>query len=163
MLNAENRFIRILSLLTLLVIAWLLWSGIYKPLLFGLGAFSCLLCVYIAHRVGFFRDVTGLHVIPRLPGYWAWLLVEIVKSSFEVAMIVLNPKLPISPTVVEMDAEPQGPIGQATLGNSITLTPGTLTLDVHNDRVLVHCLTRDGAKALLSGDINRRTAALTTS
>jgi multicomponent Na+:H+ antiporter subunit E len=86
-----------------------------------------------------------------------------VKSSFEVALIVLNPKLPISPTIVEIEAEPQGTIGQATLGNAITLSPGTVTLDVHNGLLRVHCLTRHGAQALLLGDANRRTAALTSS
>jgi multicomponent Na+:H+ antiporter subunit E len=89
-------------------------------------------------------------------------LIEIIKSSFDVAKIVLSPKLPISPTLIEFDAQPQGPIGQAILGNSITLSPGTVTLDVHDGRLQVHCLTREGAQALLSGDANRRAAALTS-
>jgi multicomponent Na+:H+ antiporter subunit E len=162
MLIQTKRALRALSLLLVLIVAWLLWSGIYKPLLLGLGVFSCVLTVYLAHRVGFFRQASGLHVIPRLAGYWVWLLIEIFKSSFDVAKIVLNPKLPISPTLIEMDAQPKGPIGQAILGNSITLSPGTVTLDVHEGRLLVHCLTREGAQALLSGDTNSRAAALTS-
>jgi multicomponent Na+:H+ antiporter subunit E len=151
----------VLALLLLLVAAWLLWSGIYKPLLLWLGAFSCALSLYIAHRVGFFERTSGFHVIPKLPRYTLWLLVEIVKSSLEVVRIVLNPRLPISPTVVYIDAEPEGPVGQVILSNSITLTPGTVTLDVFDDRLCVHCLTRDGAAALESGEFNRRAAALT--
>ena len=151
----------VLALLFLLVAAWLLWSGIYKPLLLWLGAFSCLLSVYISHRVGFFDRTTGLHVIPKLPRFSLWLLVEIVKSSLQVARIILSPKLPISPTVVYIDAEPEGPIGQVILSNSITLTPGTVTLDVFDDRLCVHCLTRDGARGVESGDANRRVATLT--
>jgi multicomponent Na+:H+ antiporter subunit E len=162
MLIQTKRGLRALSLLVILIVAWLLWSGIYKPLLLGLGAFSCVLCIYLAHRVGFFRQASGLHLIPRLPRYWFWLLIEIVKSSFDVAKIVLSPKLPISPTLIEFDALPQGPIGQAILGNSITLSPGTVTLDVHDGKLLVHCLTREGARALLSGDANSRAAALTS-
>ena len=122
-------------MLLLLAAAWLFWSGIYKPLLLWLGAFSCALSVYIAHRVGFFEQATGLHVIP---------------------------KLPISPTVVYLEAEPEGPVGQVILANSITLTPGTVTLDVFNDRLCVHCLTSEGAQALESGDANRRVARLTS-
>ena len=150
-----------LALFLLLVAAWLLWSGIYKPLLLWLGAFSCVLSVYIAHRVGFFERSSGLHVIPKLPRFSLWMLVEIFKSSMEVVRIVLNPKLPISPTVVYLDAEPKGPVGQVILSNSITLTPGTVTLDVFNDRIVVHCQTREGAEALQSGDANRRIAQLT--
>jgi len=162
MLIQTKRILRTLSLLVVLIIAWLLWSGIYKPLLLGLGVFSCVLSVYLAHRIGFFRQASGLHVMPRLIGYWFWLLVEIVKSSFDVAKIVLSPTLPISPTLVEFDALPKGPIGQAILGNSITLSPGTVTLDVHDGRLQVHCLTREGAQALLSSDANSRAAALTS-
>ncbi|MFQ3246797.1 MAG: multicomponent Na+:H+ antiporter subunit E [Arenicella sp.] len=162
MLIQTKQALRAFSLLAILIVAWLLWSGIYKPLLLGLGAFSGALSVYLAHRIGFFRQASGLHVIPRLPSYWLWLLIEIIKSSFDVAKIVLSPKLPISPTLIEFDAQPQGPIGQAILGNSITLSPGTVTLDVHDGRLQVHCLTREGAQALLSGDANRRAAALTS-
>ena len=150
------------ALLLLLAAAWLLWSGIYKPLLLWLGVFSCALSVYIAHRVGFFERTSGLHVIPKLPRFSLWVLVEIVKSSLEVMRIVLNPKLPISPTVVYLDAEPEGPVGQVILSNTITLTPGTVTLDVFNDRLCVHCLTREGAEALEAGEANRRIAELTT-
>ena len=152
----------VLALLSLLAAAWLLWSGVYKPLVLALGALSCVLAVYLAHRVGFFRESTALHVIPRLPRYWAWLFVEILKSSIEVTRIILHPKLPISPTVVEFDAAPKGPVGQAILGNAITLSPGTVTMDVHEGCLQVHCLTEAGAEALLAGDVNRRSAALTS-
>ena len=162
MTGSSNRFGSVVALLLILVAAWLLWSGLYKPVLLMLGTFSCLLSVYIAHRLGFFRVSSGLHVIPRLPRYWAWLIREIVKSSIDVARIVLDPKLPISPTVVEFEAAPKGPIGQAILGNAITLSPGTVTLDVYDGRLRVHCLTREGADSLLSGDNNRRAAELTT-
>ena len=163
MVEHRKQFFRIISLLSGLIIAWLLWSGIYKPILLGLGAFSCLLSLYLAHRVGFLRQSSGLHVITRLPLYWSWLLVEIIKSSIDVAKIVLNPKLPISPTLVDIQAQPTGPIGQAILGNAITLSPGTVTIDAHQGIFKVHCLTRDSAESLLNGEANQRTAALTNS
>ncbi len=160
-MSGRSRYAGIAALALLLVAAWLLWSGIYKPLLLWLGAFSCLLSLYIAHRVGFFEKSTGLHLLPRLPRFSLWLLVEIVKSSLEVVRLVLDPKLPISPTVVEIEAEPEGEIGQVLLANSITLTPGTVALDVFDNRLLVHCITREGAKAIEAGDANRRIAELT--
>ena len=157
----NGRWRRYAALLSLLITAWLLWSGIYTPLLLGLGALSCVLSLYLAHRVGFFDEAFSLQVIPRLPRYWGWLLLEITKSSFDVARIILRRHPPISPTVVEFEAAPRGPVGQAILGNSITLTPGTLTLDVYKGRLRVHCLTQAGAKAVLSGEFNSRAAALT--
>ena len=162
MQSASVKLGSVLGLLVILVFSWLAWSGIYKPLILGLGAVSCLLCVWIAIRIGFFdRAVFSLQVISRLPGYWSWLLPEIAKSSIEVARVILNPKLPISATVVEFDALPPGPVGQAILGNSITLTPGTLTLDVHDGRLRVHCLTVQGADEIKAGAMNRRAASLT--
>jgi len=157
----NERHFRFTGLLFVLATAWLLWSGIYTPLLIGLGVLSCAICMYLAYRIDFFRDMFSLQVIPRLPHYWGWLMPEIIKSSIDVARIVLHPKLPISPTVVEFDAAPQGPVGQAILGNSITLSPGTITLDVYNGRLRIHCLTRAGADELLSGEFNRRAALLT--
>jgi len=145
-----------LILLGTLCGAWLLWSGIYKPLVLFLGAVSCLLSLYLAKRMGFFTQYHLFKVIPRLPGYWLWLLREIIKSSIEVAGLILKPSLPISPTVVELDAGTDSEVGQVIFANSITLSPGTVTLDVDEGKTLVHCLTREGAAGLQTGDARRR-------
>ncbi|MFN3232368.1 MAG: Na+/H+ antiporter subunit E [Alphaproteobacteria bacterium] len=153
---------RVLVLGVLLIAAWLLWSGLYKPLLIGLGAFSCLLTLYLVKRMGYFdnNDVFALRYNFRLFGYWWWLGGEIIKSSIEVARVVLRPQLAVEPTVVELDADDLDHLDQALLGNSITLTPGTLTLDVHEGRILVHALTAEGGAAVLEGEMKRRVAAL---
>ena len=161
-LVAEATTKRVIGLTILLMVAWLLWSGIYKPILLALGLFSCLLCVYLVYRTGFFRGPSGLHLLHRLPGYWLWLLKEVFRSSIDVARIVLNPKLPISPTMIELEAQPTGPIGQAILGNAITLSPGTVTVDLYQGKLMVHCLTQSGADDLATGVANRKTAALTS-
>ena len=155
-------YVRTIGLFFVFLAAWLLWSGTYKPLLLAFGLFSCLLTFYFARRIDFFdREVFAFHLWPRLPGYWAWLLKEITKSSLDVARIVIHPKLPISPTVVEFDTAPPGPVGQAILGNAITLTPGSVTLDIHDGRLMAHCLTAEGAQGLIEGEMNRRACALT--
>lgn len=151
----------ILAWLVILAAVWLLWSGLYKPLVIGLGAASCLLTAFIAHRIGFFKESTSIHVLPRMPRYWFQLFIDIVKSSIDVTRIILNPKLPISPTEVELKAAPKGPFGQAILGNSITLSPGTVTIDVFEDRLRIHCLTKESAEELIACNINQRTAELT--
>ena len=150
-----------LVLLVPLVAAWLLWSGIFKPLLLGLGVFSCLLTIYIKHRMDYFStDLFALRFGRRLLGYWAWLAKEVIKSSLDVARIVLSPSLPISPQVVTIKASCENPVDQAILANSITLTPGTLALDVHNGEIIVHALTRAGADELKKGEMDQRVAAL---
>ncbi len=150
-----------LGLLIPLAAAWLLWSGIYKPLLLGLGIFSCLLTIYIKHRMDYFAtDLFELRFGRRLLSYWLWLAKEIVKSSLDVARIVLSPSLPISPEVVKIKASSERQIDQAILANSITLTPGTLALDVYNGEIIVHALTKAGADELKQGEMDRRVAAL---
>ncbi|WP_148285874.1 Na+/H+ antiporter subunit E [Paraglaciecola psychrophila] len=158
--KGEARLSSVLLLLFILSITWLLWSGLYKPLVVGLGAFSCVLSVYLAHRMGFFRHQALLGLMPRLPGYWMWLLREIIISSLEVAKLILKPSLPISPTVVVLEAQTKTDVGQVILGNSITLSPGTVTLDLYEGKLLIHCLTSKSALELQKGEANRRAAAL---
>ena len=150
-----------LYLLAVLLVVWLLWSGLFQPLLLGLGAASCILTCYLAWRMNYFDDdVYALRLSPRLFGYLGWLMKEVLRSSLEVSRVVLDPRLPISPRIVEIDATDLDAVGQAILGNSITLTPGTLSLDVHRGVIKVHCLTHEGAEALLSSEIGQRVAAL---
>ena len=86
----------------------------------------------------------------RLVGYVPWLATQIVISSVQVAQIVLSPKMKIRPTVVKFDYPLPHNIARATLANSITLTPGTVTIDVRGDEYVVHALTDDAAEPLLS-------------
>ena len=152
--------------LTLLVwfAAWLLWSGLFKPLLIGLGVVSCLLVLVLSQRMGVFsKDVFSLHLIWRLLPFWGWLGKELFIANLQVARVVLSRHMKISPTVIRLQALSDDRVSQAILGNSITLTPGTVTVDDHEGELLVHCLTREGADALIEGEMNRRVAALTRS
>ena len=152
---------RVLLLGVLLIAAWLLWSGLYKPLLIGLGVFSCLLTLILARRMGYFdNELFAFRYNFRLLGYWWWLGGEIFRSSIEVAKEVLRPQLRVNPKVVELDVADLDALDQTLLGNSITLTPGTLTLDVHENRLLVHALTPEGGDAVLEGEMKRRVDAL---
>lgn len=148
---------RMLVLFVVLALAWLLWSGLYKTLLLVLGALSCGLVVFLARRMELAETgVLTVGLLPRIPRYWGWLFWEIVKSNIEVARIILDPQLRMQPQVVEIESETRLDTGQAILGNSITLTPGSLTLDVHAGKLTVHCLTDAGANALRAGEMNRR-------
>lgn len=154
------RPLQLTGLLLILVLSWVLWSGIYKPLLLWLGLASCLLSVWLAHRMGFFRHPVPLSSVLRLPAHWWWLLGEVIRSSVDVARVVLSPSLPISPTVVELTTIEATDLGKVIMGNSITLSPGTVTIDLHQDRLLVHCLTRRSAMELQEHEVQRRIARL---
>ena len=156
-----ERTARMALMAVLLVAAWLLWSGFFLPLLLGLGAFSCVLVLYLSDRMHLFdKDVYALRLSLRLFRFWAWLAGEVVHSSLEVSRVVLSPSLPISPTLVEIESGSGHPVDRAILGNSIILTPGTLTLNIEGQRLTVHALTRAGAEALAAGEMNRRVSAL---
>ncbi|MDJ0698726.1 MAG: Na+/H+ antiporter subunit E [Woeseiaceae bacterium] len=159
--TTSRRLMRVLVLSLLLVAGWLLWSGLFKPLLLALGALSCVLTLYLVQRMGYFdNDTFAFRYSARLLGFWAWLGREIVKSSLEVAGVVLRRKVDVQPRIVTLDATGLDPVDQALLGNSITLTPGTLTLDVHEGRLLVHAMTAEGAAALQQGEMQRRVTEL---
>lgn len=154
-------FLALVSLTLVLSVAWLLWSGIYKPMLFGLGTLSVAMTVYLAVRMNFFSHTHGLpRMMLRLPGYWIWLLKEIVKSSWIVAKVVLSPSLPISPTIVTLRSEKSRELPQVILGNSITLSPGTITVDIDEHEVLVHCITQSSARDLVEGELMQRVSQL---
>lgn len=160
-LNGPLRFV--LSLLFLMVV-WYVWSGYLKLHLLVFGVISSLLVMLLANRMGAFRDNSDwLALLPRLPGFWLWLAREVVISNLQVARIILSPRPAMSPTLVTIRAVPPGNLGQAILGNCITLTPGSITLDVHEGALQVHCLTRANAAALVEGEMNRRVARLTRS
>ncbi|HEX2138077.1 MAG TPA: Na+/H+ antiporter subunit E [Woeseiaceae bacterium] len=136
--------------------AWLLWSGHFTPLLLFFGVVSVLLALWLAARIGFLDlEAYAFHLAPRLPRYWLWLLKEIAKANVTVAKIVLSRRMPISPTVISVDASELAPVTQVLLANSITLTPGTVSIDVDRGVIEVHCLTVESARDLKSGDMLR--------
>ncbi|MBM3374499.1 MAG: cation transporter [Betaproteobacteria bacterium] len=141
---------------------WLLWSGLYKPIILGLGLASCLFVVWLVRHL----DTVDEESIPAgltlgvLP-YWGWLLKEIVVSSLQVTRIVLSPSLPISPTLVKVQSKARSQVGRVIFGNSITLTPGTLTTDIDEHGVVsVHALTQEGAEGMAGTDMNDRVARI---
>lgn len=135
---------------------WLALSGHYTAFLLGAGAGCVLLTLMYMHRIKVIDDEYPRHFLMRIFTYLPWLLIEILKSAWDVSKIILNPRLPISPTLVCVKTTQKTPIGQVTYANSITLTPGTISLELAPDEILVHALTKAGAAGVLSGDMDRR-------
>lgn len=137
---------------------WIVLSGHYTAITVPAGLLAILGVVALTRRMGIAdREGHPIHLLPRaLFSYWPWLLKEIAKSAWDVTKIILNPKLPISPTLIRVKASQRTPVGVATYANSITLTPGTITARVTNNEFLVHAVTRAGAEDLAEGTMDRR-------
>ena len=159
--TAAMHWTRYAILAAVLMLAWVLWSGYLKPLLLGLGVFSSILVVYLDYRMRL-KDTHFLdgRFLLRLVRYWGWLAREVLRSSLDVTRVVLSPGLPISPTVAEFETRCKVATDRALLGNSITLTPGTLTIQITDGHFVVHALTQAGASDVLGGEMDRRVAAL---
>lgn len=135
---------------------WLLLSGHLGP---GEIALGLLASAVVAAAYRDLEVVSGILRVGRhLPAYFAWLFREIVLANLQVARIVLDPRLPVDPVLVRVRAPFAGPLALTTLGNSITLTPGTVTLDVEGPELVVHALTAEAGADLLEGRMVRRVA-----
>lgn len=96
----------------------------------------------------------------RIAIYPFWLLWKIAVANLQVAWMILHPRMPIDPLMLSFDCGLETELGQVTLGNSITLTPGTLTLHMHGQRVLVHALSPRSCIDLEAGEMPRVVAAV---
>lgn len=152
---------RVVVLLIVLACFWLALSGSTKPLLLALGAVSCLFVAWIALNKNLVDDRSVLHQIhwTRWCRYNIWLIGQIGKSTIDVAARILDPRLPISPTVGHVPAD-LSDLGKVIYGNSITLTPGTVSINLTDNEIVVHSLTRQGMDALERGAMYRRVKEL---
>jgi multicomponent Na+:H+ antiporter subunit E len=160
--RGRHRLRHATGLAAALAVLWLILSGHYTALLLGFGALSVGLSVWIAMRAqavdpdvhpGQFRLAPSL-------AYAAWLVREVVLSAVDVSRRILSSDLHLEPTVVRLPLSQRTDAGRAIYANSITLTPGTVSIDLSADEVVVHALTREGAEALSAGEMDRRVAAL---
>ena len=150
---------RSLLLFVILMTVWLLMSGHYTPLVTGLGVVSTAFATWMSHRLGG-SDKEGLplHMFRKLPAYYIWLIKEIIMSNIATAKTILGksdaPELFYVPFTQKTEA------GVATYANSITLTPGTVTVDIDDNGFLVHALSSDFGDDVRSGDMDRRVTQL---
>jgi multicomponent Na+:H+ antiporter subunit E len=152
---------RIAALAATLFAFWLLLSGMFTPFLLAAGLGASVGIALLARRMEI-ADHEGHPVdfAPAALAYWPWLLKEIVVSGWQVAKIILHPRLPVSPALVRFKPSQQSTVGLVTHANSITLTPGTVTLEADHGGFLVHALTREGAQSLAGSEMDRRVRRL---
>ena len=155
--------VRAVLLFGILLGCWLLLSGHYTVLITSLGVASCAFTAYVAHRIGA-SDAEGLplHLFRRLPGYLVWLVREIITANVATGRLILSGGSKAQ--WFEVPATQTSNAGLVTYANSITLTPGTVTVDIKTTakaRVfLVHALHPDFADDVRGGEMDRRVTAL---
>lgn len=146
------------ALFAVLMAVWLLNSGHYTPLLIGFGVASCLFVVWLSLRMGIVdEEALPVRLLPRVPAYLPWFVGEVFKSNLDVAKRILTPGPPdISPRLFDAPASQRSDLGRVLYANSITLTPGTVSIWVFPRKILVHAIADEVADGLLAGEMDRR-------
>ena len=156
--------LRIISPIIVLFALWLLLSGVYKPLVVGLGAVSVLLAVYVTQRM----DRADAYVVRlvlrplRFVIYFIWLLGEIAKATWAVTRIIMAPEIKTRQHLFGVKQTQKTDLGQVIFANSITLTPGTITVETEDDRFLVHALFFNPGDLDALRDMDRRVSRTET-
>lgn len=152
---------RVVALVISLFLFWLLLSGLYTPFLVLSGLGCSVAVAALAWRMGAV-DPEG-HPVDLTLGaiaYWPWLIKEIAVCGWQVTRIIVHPRLPISPTLTRFAPSQASTVGLVTHANSITLTPGTITVEAERESFVVHSLTRAGAEGLAGSEMDRRVSRM---
>lgn len=139
---------------------WILLSGKFDAFHLTLGFICCGLVSYLAHDLLFANIRIGdiRITIKRFIFYIPWLLYQILLANLHVATLVLNPRMPIDPKIVKFKTKLESDVSWVALANSITLTPGTITVDIREGEFYVHALSKKVADDLATGDMEDRVA-----
>ena len=152
--TAEKRFSFFPFLLTfiLMMITWVVLSGKFEPLLLGLGVLSSGLVAWFFHDL-LFPSISPAHASIGLKFiiYIPWLIWEIIKANFHLLVLAFHPRMKelIDPHIITFKTDLESDLAITTLANSITLTPGTITVTATGDGVFrVHAIDKPSAEAL---------------
>lgn len=152
----------ILTTLTLFAL-WLLMSGIYNPFIIKLGIASSIIAVFVVRRMDSAADTERLRIHLRPIAtirYWVWLMVEIAKANWAVTKLILSPDMRLNRHFFKVPYTQKSDLGQTIFANSITLTPGTISVEVEDGDFLVHAVSySDGDMGALA-DMDRRVTAI---
>mgnify|MGYP000009859822 FL=1 len=123
---------------------WLVLSGYFIGMILTFGLISIVFVVWMTKRLAILDDETVPYLnIVKTCKYYFWLFIEIVKANIQVVKAVISPNSEISPTLIKIPLRSNIDIAQTMFANSITLTPGTVSVDVKEDHILVHALLKE--------------------
>jgi multicomponent Na+:H+ antiporter subunit E len=152
-----------------LLVFWFFLSGQFdvtnsgELYLIACGIVSCAFVMFIAMRINILdEEMIPLPLMFRMIFYLPWLLREIFLANLDVAYRVWHPKRIIDPRIIKVPLDTRTDLGAVVYANSITLTPGTVTINVDQKKgeMLVHALSEKAARDLLSGEMHERVKKL---
>jgi len=142
---------------------WLLWSGHFSEvLLLSFGLISVLVVVWLSDRMDATDRgaLTMVYQAPKMVLYIPWLVVEILKANWDVIKRVWSFSPAVDPVMVDVTPIRKDEVGLMIYANSITLTPGTVSVLVDEDHIAVHGIAPEVAEDVVEGTMNRRVAAM---
>lgn len=146
-----------LALFFLLIGLWLLASGHYTLMLLSFGVVSCAGVVVLCRRMGIVdAEAVPVHLLGRALAYIPWIAWQVLLANVDVALRVLRPRMNITPRLFKVRTSQRTDLGRVLYANSITLTPGTVSIWVMDDEITVHAISEEGAEELLQGEMDRR-------
>lgn len=149
-----NKIMRTIIATILIFFFWFMLSGHTESLLIVLGILSSLLSIYLSHRMNIIDNESyPFHLSSRLLRYYPYLAKEIILANIDVIKRILKPGNSISPQVITLPASKQTDLSKVIYANSITLTPGTVTLDLSGDELKIHALSKEAAEDLQTGEM----------
>ncbi len=150
-----------ISLFVTLAVFWLLNSGHYSLLILALGFASIALILVIAHKMDVVdHESQPIHLTRNIFGYFYWLIKEIVQANIVVVKHIWLGEQSISPALKKIKISQQTDMGKVIYANSITLTPGTVAIDLVEDELTVHALLYKDIESLEIGEMDRRVTML---
>jgi len=150
-----------ISLFLTLAAFWLLNSGHYSVLIVSLGFASIVLTIVISHKMDVVdHESQPIYLSRKIFGYYLWLVKEIIKANITVVKHIWLGGKSISPTLKTIKISQKTDMGKVIYANSITLTPGTVAIDLVDNEITVHALIHKDIKSLEIGEMDRRVTLL---
>ena len=137
---------------------WILLSGEFTFILITSGVVASLITAYLSHDIFIgkadLKTETGR--VFKFIVYIPWLLWEIILANVEIAYLVLNPKPLVDPQIVRFKNDLKTDLGIVTLAHSITLTPGTVTVEANREEFVIHAIWQKSAEGIIGGEMQRK-------
>ncbi len=157
----KNTFFSVFIAMGTLLLLWISLSGHFNALQIGLGLLSSIAVVLLTMRLKILTtEGSRLKLLPNYPVYLIWLIKEIIKSNLSVAKIVLSPNMPLCREIVRTRPKQMNDLAATIYANSITLTPGTVTINVIENDFVVHSLAKQFTVGILSNEMNDKVTTL---
>ncbi len=149
---------RFLSAIALFAL-WMVLSASYNVAHVALGAVVAIIVVWLSPKAA--PNARRFSLTAAI-AYVPWLFIRVLKSGFHVCGLILKPGLPIKPELIKHKTELSSDGELVVLGNSITLTPGTITVEVAAGELIVHAIDPSSQQDLVSGALDRKVGQLFT-